>query len=329
MRGLRKRDPFAEPHQNLTRLLITAAALLILVTITSFLGSWWWLFDLAAHFRIQLATASFVVLVAALILRSCIPIGMGVVALLANLVPLASYWPSVGRAYGALEPDLRVMTLNLHGSETNPESFGALVNAEDPDIILLTELPEDRHRFLAPVGIRYPYIIDSFRGSPFDTVLLSRWKPEAWSVDRSVAPFLPVLTAQLCSQRDERRCLTIVGLHAARPFGNGARLQQAQLRLASDAVKAASKKNVVVMGDLNLTPWSATFRGFTQDAGLSAHPHQRGLETTWLSRFPLFGLAIDHVLTSPDIQLIESEIGGDVGSDHWPVIATITLDPQP
>lgn len=326
MRGLRKRFMFAEPLPR--RLLSTAAVFLILVTITSFLGSWWWLLDLASHFRIQLAATSLILLLAALFVRSGPALGLSIVAAVANGFPLTPYLTGLGQAQSAPHPDLRVMALNMHGSDTDPEAFRSLLDSEEPDVILLTELPEGEEGLLLPLSARYPYLIANRRGSPFDVVLLSRWRVESWSVDRGAASFLPVLTARICDTHSETRCLTLIGLHAARPVGSGFQLQQAQLRLATDAVKAAPKGHALVMGDLNLTPWSATFRRFVHTAGLSIHPQERGLETTWLSRFPLFGLAIDHVLAGPGNQVIQSRVGRDVGSDHLPIIAHVAFGPS-
>jgi endonuclease/exonuclease/phosphatase (EEP) superfamily protein YafD len=234
---------------------------------------------------------------------------------------LLPYLGSSGTAHSAIQPHLKVLTLNLHGESTDPEAFKLMVAAEDPDIILMSELPWNDESLPASLSAQYPYRAASRNGSPFDVVLLSRWTLATWSVDRSAASFLPVLTAHLCDPSSKERCLTVVGLHSARPFGSGENLQQAHLHRAIDAVRGASEGHVIVMGDLNMTPWSAKFFEFVKTAGLNVYPQVRGLETTWLSRFPLFGLALDHVLVGPGIQIVQSRIGLDVGSDHLPVIA--------
>ncbi|WP_243367858.1 endonuclease/exonuclease/phosphatase family protein [Microvirga solisilvae] len=323
MRGLKKRSTFAEPFKR--RLLLAAALLLILVTTASFFGSWWWLLDIASHFRIQLTAASLVVLVAALFIHSRIGIYCGIAAVLANALPVLPYLGDSGTAHGSAQPHVKVLTLNLHGESTDPEAFRLMIAAEDPDIILLSELPWNDESLPASLNAQYPHRAAGFNGSPFDVVLLSRWTVANWSVDRSAASFLPVLTAHLCDPSSEERCLTIVGLHSARPFGKGGSLQQAQLRHAADAVRAAPVGNAIVMGDLNMSPWSAGFREFVQSSGLNPYPQVRGIETTWLSRFPLFGLALDHVLAGPGIRIVQARVGRDVGSDHLPVIAHVTF----
>jgi len=217
------------------------------------------------------------------------------------------------------------MTLNLHGRGTRPEAFQALVEQWKPDMILLTELPEDGTPLMEPLANRYPHRLAERNGSPFDVVLLSRWRIEQRSIDRSAAAFLPVLSVLACDPHRAGLCLTLVGLHAARPLGQNLRLQEAQLRIAAAAAQAAPKGDVVVMGDLNLTPWSWGFRRFAEQAGVRDNPQERGLSATWLSRFPLAGLMIDHVLTGTGIRMLRSDVGPDVGSDHLPVVADLAL----
>jgi len=308
---------------------ILLAAPLAILTAASFLGAWWGPLDILSHLRVQWAALGLLSLLIALHANSWTAAVLSLLLLAANIVPLAPYVAGFSEARSGTEPQIRVMTLNLHGSDTSPEAFQALIEDEDPDIVLLTELPEDETRLLAPVSRRYPHRTESRRGSPFDVVLLSRWRLESWSDDRSAASFLPVLTARLCDPGPKTRCLTLVGLHAARPFGSGAKLQAAQLRLVAEAVRAVPTGHVVVAGDLNLTPWSAAFDRFVREAGLSGKPRERGLAATWMSRFPLFGLGIDHVLAGPGMEVLRSRVGPDVGSDHFPVTAHLALRSNP
>jgi endonuclease/exonuclease/phosphatase (EEP) superfamily protein YafD len=305
------------------------AALLAIVGLASFLGSWWGPLDLLSHFRPQWAAASLVAVLVALHTASRAGAVLSLCLLAAHTLPLAPYLAGIGSARSVAQTEVRVMTFNLRNRHTSADSFRALVEAEDPDIVLLTELPQDETPLLQAVGDRYPQRTASRRGSPFDVVLLSRWTVETWSADRSVTTFLPVLTARLCDPSSSTRCLTVVGLHAARPFGSGANGQKAQLSLVVDAVKAVPTGRVVVLGDLNLTPWSATFQRFVREAGLSDNPRERGLVATWLSRFPLFGLALDHVLAGHGVEIVQSRVGRDVASDHFAVTAHLALRPDP
>ena len=83
--------------------------------------------------------------------------------------------------------------------------------------------------------------------------------------------------------------------------------------------------SVIVMGDLNLTPWSPLFRDFLIAADLHDASRGHGLTPTWY-RWPFFpfGLVLDHGLASQDIVCTKRAVQGDVGSDHRPVTFEFT-----
>lgn len=75
-----------------------------------------------------------------------------------------------------------------------------------------------------------------------------------------------------------------------------------------------SKKNFVVIGDFNLTPWEPKFE---------ALPGKRAGDPrwsrTWNARNFVERLTIDHALIGDEIRLVEASILPDVGSDHFPL----------
>ena len=82
-------------------------------------------------------------------------------------------------------------------------------------------------------------------------------------------------------------------------------------------------------GDLNLTPWAPEFSSLLARGNLRDTGPYRGLLATWFSRLPFVGLLIDHVLVSPDIGILANRVGADLGSDHLPVIADLTVATEP
>jgi endonuclease/exonuclease/phosphatase (EEP) superfamily protein YafD len=121
-------------------------------------------------------------------------------------------------------------------------------------------------------------------------------------------------------------CATVIGLHGARPFGRNVGLRNAQLALAVRVAAARGDEPVILMGDLNLTPWAPTFAGLLEAGNLRDASIERGLTATWLSRHALFGLLIDHVLVNPKVAVVASRIGPDIGSDHLPVVADLAFE---
>jgi endonuclease/exonuclease/phosphatase (EEP) superfamily protein YafD len=75
---------------------------------------------------------------------------------------------------------------------------------------------------------------------------------------------------------------------------------------------------LVVIGDLNITPFSPLFAR-TLRAGKLASCDGGGLHPTWPARVaPLF-IQIDHCLASAGIQTEDFRVGPYLGSDHYPI----------
>lgn len=73
---------------------------------------------------------------------------------------------------------------------------------------------------------------------------------------------------------------------------------------------------VVVLGDLNATPWSHAFRSLVDEAGLVNSLRGRGLQPSCPAPLGLLGIPIDHLLHSPALATVERERGPAFGSDH-------------
>lgn len=80
----------------------------------------------------------------------------------------------------------------------------------------------------------------------------------------------------------------------------------------------------VMAGDLNMTPYSSTFRHLCKSGGLSKPRIHNG---SWPTEFPVsfLRIQIDHLLVSSKIDYISQEKGDDKGSDHLPIVTKIAL----
>jgi endonuclease/exonuclease/phosphatase (EEP) superfamily protein YafD len=303
---------------------VVVASLLAAATLASFLGALWWGFELLAHFRPQWAALSLLLLVITLALRVFGAAALCLACLLAHLVPLAPYLLS-RPGPSTTTPPLRVLTANLHGRNADVAKFAALIAHEQPDVVVLTEVPRNFASVAAGLTPSYPHTIMERPGAAFEVIVLSRWPIKQRQVNRGVGQSLPVVSAEVCSPVASAGCAAVIGLHGARPFGRGVHLRNAQLALAVRVAAARGDEPVILVGDLNLTPWAPTFAALLEAGNLRDASTVRGLTATWRSRHPLFGLLIDHVLVNQKVTVVASRIGPDIGSDHLPVIADLAF----
>ena len=78
--------------------------------------------------------------------------------------------------------------------------------------------------------------------------------------------------------------------------------------------KARASEPVVVIGDFNATPWSASMRSFTRNTKLRNTSQGTIFGATWNVWEP-HRLLIDHAFLSSHWTLLNREIGPAIGSD--------------
>lgn len=303
---------------------VLAIPLLLAVgTSASFLGAQWWVFECLSHFRSHWAILSLLVALYAIASRSLLAGLIAFACLTANVLPLAPYLVARSAAHDTART-VRVMTVNLHGDDAVMPRLQALIAKEQPDIVLLTEVPPIFPAVPINLFPQYSDTLFSQHGA-FEVVVLSRWTINGPHFDRSVAQPLPVLSAELCDPANPAVCLALVGLHGARPFGRTVRSRDAQLRRAAQLAFARGDLPVLLMGDLNVTPWSPAFARLLDDGELRDASVSRGLTTTWPAICLWCGVLIDHILVNPKLAVIESRVAEDIGSDHRPVVADLAF----
>jgi endonuclease/exonuclease/phosphatase (EEP) superfamily protein YafD len=240
---------------------------------------------------------------------------------LLNCWPLAPYMLSIPDAVAApATPSIRLLIYNMHGAATDHDAFFSLIDRERPDALLLTEIPRDERALMEGLAARYSHTASDGSAPAFRIVLASRWPMSDWTVDHSVSPLLPVVRAKQCPSATS--CFHVVALHAGRPLDGRARIQTAQLAVATRLAGEAANGRLVLAGDLNLTPWSPRFARLLTETGLDDSGLRRGLAPTWL--WP-FGLAIDHVLVGAGLVALDNHLGPELGSDHRPVIVDLAI----
>lgn len=84
---------------------------------------------------------------------------------------------------------------------------------------------------------------------------------------------------------------------------------------------------VVVIGDLNVSIWSRTYREMLKQSGL--HDSRLGFgplpTQAPFGSFCILGIPIDHCLVGEEIDVLDSRTGPALGSDHRPLIVDIAF----
>ncbi len=218
---------------------------------------------------------------------------------------------------------LKVYSANVHLTNNDLSKLNQELQELDPDILLLLEVTPVHFEQLRSVIKTYPYHkeIKSFGEFEIGFVFLSKFPILNNRVTKLSERCNFVLEAMLDINQ---KPVMFYGVHAQRPrIGNHNERKDQFLRLARQ-IKEQSLP-VIVAGDFNTTPYSPIFRELVKITGLKDSREGLGWQPSWPTYFPPLWIPIDHVLVTPDIQVRKRRTGSYIGSDHYPVIAELSI----
>jgi endonuclease/exonuclease/phosphatase (EEP) superfamily protein YafD len=118
---------------------------------------------------------------------------------------------------------------------------------------------------------------------------------------------------------------TLLATHPLPPAGGAySRWRNDQLAELPNYIRRATSP-VLLLGDLNVSPWSSHFRRLLRESGLKDSSQGRGVQPTWPTYNPLLLIPIDHCLYSPQITIVSKQVGPWDGSDHYPLIVDFLI----
>lgn len=223
-----------------------------------------------------------------------------------------------------LPADLTVMTFNTGNGQAPWEDLERTIRESGADIVAIQEsVAEEIPLYRRDLSDLYPYQV--FYGSGLEGVGMLSRHPILDEGLKYLASPRPYLVADL---EIENRTLTIISAHPPVIFGPGAAQDAGRADFAMLADMAVERGNTIVAGDLNLSDQNEGYAAIMRRELSDAHREQGyGLGLTYPRRFnsrwstPV--IRIDYILTTDELQPLESWVGKDGGSDHLPVLARI------
>jgi len=297
-------------------------ALLFLITVAGFLGHWGWLWELTSHFRWH----NFVLLMMLALLFVAVsePLPAVLSGFLGsiNLLVVLPLFDRNGHSQSIAAPAYRAVMLNMHWTNEDFERTITFIRQTGADFVILVEVTPEGERALQALNSDYPFSHPLSKITEHGVMLFSRipfTEAGVWHLEDRKRPSV---VAQLAFRE---RPLTIIGMHPSAPMRpNRIKRRNLQINQMASFV-AAQSSSIMLMGDLNMTPWSPYFHQFIQQSGLVNGRIGHGLQPTWPAQLPLLRIPIDHALVSADVTIHAFKAGPNVGSDHLPIIVDFSL----
>jgi endonuclease/exonuclease/phosphatase (EEP) superfamily protein YafD len=296
-----------------------AAGGLLLSSVLAAVAGGTWPIGLLEHFRLQGLVAALLVGMGAAGLRRWIALDLCAFACATQMIHVA---PALGGEPLAA-PDgavpVRVLLLNVHTESTTYARVAALIDDVDADVVALVEVDRRWLEALAPALGRYDARVEHPRDDNFGLAIYTRGELRgAFEELGSDRPSLVV----------EHAGATWILTHPPPPIRRAmfeAQLQQ--IDAVADRARGLDGP-VIVLGDLNATPWSRPFERLIARSGLVDTRAGFGVQASFPAGSSVLRIPIDHVLVTPGVGVRARWIARDVGSDHLPVVVELAIPPD-
>lgn len=297
-------------------------------------------FDLTTHFPVQYFVGLAWIAVIHGILRKWRFAAVFGAAALINLLQIAPlFFGGPSKSERDVAADVTFMTVNVLRKNHNHEAVRRAIEHSTPDIVALLEVDQRWITAMADLERNYPHSIKEPRDHNFGMALYSRVPLK----NAQVARFVPDGVLSIVAGIEiDGRSLTVVATHPVPPSSSSSSHERNK-QLAALANFADQRiEPVVILGDLNTTPWNGHFKKLLSQGRLLDSGKGFGLQPTWpgawlpklkqkagtsvagppaASPFDnfLFRIPIDHCLHSSELQTVDRVVGEYVGSDHLPL----------
>ncbi|MDP6060446.1 MAG: endonuclease/exonuclease/phosphatase family protein [Pirellulaceae bacterium] len=305
----------------------TVGTVAVGATLAGLAGRYIGVLDLASHFPVQYLATLSIVAAAMSALRAYRTATVFAVVALVNLVLVLQVYTGSPPALGPHGRSLRALLINVHSDNTDHTAVLASIKRHAPDFVLVQEVNQRWSEALQAIEDRYQYVVDQPQDDNFGIVLLGKYTALDAEVFNVGGVRVPSILAEF---EIEGRRFFIRGTHTIPPLSSKyAEMRDQHLAALPDIIVGLDAP-VLLLGDLNTSPWSYHFKKLIRTSGLRNASRGRGIQATWPTQMLPLLIPIDHCLYSSGIEIIDKTIADPIASDHYPVIVdfAISLGPQ-
>jgi endonuclease/exonuclease/phosphatase (EEP) superfamily protein YafD len=238
------------------------------------------------------------------------------------------------------QPVLKLVNFNIRFKNQNLDAVADYLIASGADVIGLVEATPRSKTALARLKTAYPYSVDCVApGSECQNMLFSKLPLKnayAGPIDGRY-PYIAMAEVELPGLAP----VTVAVAHVMTPFAgpraplaavdpgppprfiDAPDLEQSHQAANLAAFLERQPMDLVLIGDFNSVPWSPMQQAFRAASGLDDRGH---FLPSWpTSLWPIFRISLDQVFVRGRPHVTGIRLGPNVGSDHFPVEADISV----
>ncbi len=217
----------------------------------------------------------------------------------------------------------KIVVWNMYLMNDSVESVEELIQKHDPDILALIECNPEVGQWLSKVRSNFATELWGVSWRSQSIIVLCKF-PDA-KLEMMDLEGMKTASVRFKTKDSQKEHQLYIG-HTLSPKwpGNRVAIRNSQLDALATLAEEHSDAPVIVMGDLNTSPWSRAFSNMLQNGSLIDSRDYRGYCSSWPSLFDAAGIPIDHVLINKHVKVVcRSALDEAQGSDHRPIMIEV------
>lgn len=325
---------------NLKSFLQIFGVIAVVMTLVPLIAADYWWIRIFDYLHIQLTLLTLAAIAAYFIRfeirkkKDYIFIGVLVSCFIFQMSTIFPYLPTeeyeVGKATieGVEENEIKFYAANVLQKNKNPKLLIREIAEINPDIILLTETDEIWKNAISAAISEYPYRVEEPLDNTYGMLLYSKLKLIEPEVKYLVDKEIPSIHAKI-----ELRSGIKIQLYAIHPtppmpqHNPSSTSRDAEMMMVAKLSKN-SPLPVIIAGDFNDVPWSATSTMFKEVGSVLDTRIGRGFYNSFNSKSFLMRWPLDHFFVTEEFRVKELKLGDGIDSDHFPLLITLSLESE-
>lgn len=245
----------------------------------------------------------------------------------AKILPYTPFYPTEI----TLEPDhpaestFLILAANVLKENKDRSKISALIERNKPEILFLMETDSSWDAALATELAAYKTVKSSPRDDHYGMIFATNLEIASFDFHSFSDDETPTAVATLVAPNGAH--FSFIGLHP-RPPVPGIDTTDRDEQIHTSATMAHKlNRPVICMGDFNDVAWSRTSKQVKKRGEFSDPRVGRGFFSSFDATHPLLRFPIDQMYVTRGARLVSFGRGPNVGSDHFPMMATLFIDP--
>ncbi|WP_372916924.1 endonuclease/exonuclease/phosphatase family protein [Salegentibacter sp.] len=241
--------------------------------------------------------------------------------------PLSAH--EIGDSQNSEAPQISLFTANVLQKNEEHQKVVDEINRFDPDVMVFTETNTRwKNEISKNLDESYRYKVEVPLDNTYGMLVYSKLELIDPQVQYMIDDSIPSIHTKI--RLPEGNLIQLFAIHPTPPMPqhnpSSSDRDAEMMKIAKMSLER--EVPVVVIGDFNDVAWSETTSLFQSVGKLLDIRVGRGFYNTFNANNLLMRWPLDYIYTSEEFRLKEIKLGENIGSDHFPLFASLSFEPE-